>query len=139
MSPGGTAALPLPRSHTMKTVLVVDDQPDIRRLIRMSLECEPYEVHEAGDGADALRQAESLRPDLILLDVMMPGELDGLAVCRRVRALPHLAHVKVLLLTALGRAQDRDEALRAGADGYVLKPFSPLELLETVERLLPAA
>lgn len=122
----------------MRRVLIVEDQADIRKLIRMTLEFEPYEVHEASDGVEGLGLAMSLKPDLILLDVMMPGELDGLAVCSRVRAESALAHTRVVLLTARGQVKDRDAGQQAGADEYLIKPFSPLQLIETIERLMPA-
>ncbi len=120
----------------MKRVLIVDDQADMRRLIRLSLACEPYQVHEAADGTDALRQALALQPDLVLLDVSMPGELDGLQVCARLRGLPALQATRVVLLTARGQAQDRDAGRQAGADAYLVKPVSPLQLIETLELLL---
>jgi CheY-like chemotaxis protein len=123
----------------MKRVLIVEDQADIRKLIRMTLEFEPYEIHEAANGTDGLRLATEVQPDLILLDVMMPGELDGLQVCARVRMLPALAGTRVVLLTARGQTQDRDAGQEAGADEYLIKPFSPLQLIETIERLMPAA
>ena len=121
----------------MKRVLIVEDQADIRKLIRMTLELEPYELHEAANGADGLHLAVALQPDLILLDVMMPGALDGLQVCARVRALPALQATRVVLLTARGQAQDRAAGQRAGADAYLIKPFSPLQLIEIIERLMP--
>ncbi len=123
----------------MKRVLIVEDQADIRKLIRMTLEFEPYEIHEAANGTEGLRMAVEVTPDLILLDVMMPGELDGLQVCARVRALPALQATRVVLLTARGQMQDRDAGQEAGADEYLIKPFSPLQLIETIERLMPAA
>jgi DNA-binding response OmpR family regulator len=122
----------------MKRVLIVEDQADIRKLIRMTLEFEPYEIHEAANGTDGLRLAVEVQPDLILLDVMMPGDLDGLQVCARVRALPALQGTRVVLLTARGQTQDRDAGQEAGADEYLIKPFSPLQLIETIERLMPA-
>jgi len=121
----------------MKRVLIVEDQPDIRKLIRMTLEFEPYDIHEAADGADGLRLAAELKPHLMLLDVMMPGGLDGLEVCTRVRADASLAHTRVVLLSARGQLKDRDAGQQAGADEYLIKPFSPLQLIETIERLLP--
>jgi len=123
----------------MKRVLIVEDQADIRKLIRMTLEFEPYDIHEAADGAEGLRLAATLLPDMILLDVMMPGELDGLQVCQRVRANPALAETRVVLLTARGQVKDRDAGDQAGADDYLIKPFSPLQLIETIERLMPSA
>lgn len=123
----------------MKRVLIVEDQADIRKLIRMTLEFEPYEIHEAANGTEGLQLAVSVQPDLILLDVMMPGELDGLQVCARVRAMPALQGTRVVLLTARGQTQDRDAGQEAGADEYLIKPFSPLQLIETIERLMPSA
>jgi CheY-like chemotaxis protein len=83
--------------------------------------------------------ASAVRPDLMLLDVMMPGELDGLQVCHRVKNDPELQHVKVVLLTARGQVRDCDAGSRAGADEYLVKPFSPLQLIDTIERLTTTA
>ncbi len=121
----------------MKRVLIVEDQADIRKLIRMTLEFEPYEIFEAADGAEGLRKAVEVVPDLMLLDVMMPGDLDGLQVCSQVRANPALQGTRVVLLTARGQVKDRDAGQHAGADDYLIKPFSPLQLIETIERLMP--
>ena len=82
--------------------------------------------------------ASAVGPDLVLLDVMMPGELDGLQVCQRIKSDPRLAHIKVVLLTARGQARDR-EAGQQSADDYLVKPFSPLQLIETIERLVAVA
>ena len=122
----------------MKKILIVEDQPDIRKLIRMTLEFEDYEIHEAADGAFGLRMASAVGPDLVLLDVMMPGELDGLQVCQRIKSDPKLAGLKVVLLTARGQARDREAGQLAGADDYLVKPFSPLQRIETIERLVAA-
>ena len=123
----------------MKRLLIVEDQADIRKLIRMTLEFEDYDIHEAVNGVEGLRKAIDIAPDLILLDVMMPGELDGLAVCARVRADPALRQTKVVLLSARSQLQDFEAGTRAGADAYLAKPFSPLQLIESIERLLPCA
>ena len=123
----------------MKRILIVEDQADIRKLIRMTLEVESYEIHEAGDGAFGLRMASAVRPDLVLLDVMMPGEMDGLQVCQAIKSNPALASVKVVLLTARGQAVDREAGKQAGADEYLVKPFSPLQLIDTIERLMAVA
>lgn len=120
-------------------ILIVEDQPDIRKLIRMTLEFEPYDVHEASDGVNGLRLAGDVRPDLMLLDVMMPGELDGLQVCKRIKADAELRGIRVVLLTARGQARDLEAGREAGADEYLVKPFSPLQLIETIERLLSEA
>jgi DNA-binding response OmpR family regulator len=123
----------------MKRILIVEDQPDIRKLIRMTLEFEPYDVHEASDGASGLRVAGEVKPDLMLLDVMMPGELDGLQVCKKIKTDPELKNIRVILLTARGQARDLDAGREAGADEYLVKPFSPLQLIETIEKLLAEA
>ena len=123
----------------MSRLLIVEDQPDIRRLVRWSLELEPHELHEASNGAEGLALARSVRPDLVLLDVMMPGDLDGLAVCAQLKADADLAGVRVVMLTARAQATDKDAALAAGADAFLAKPFSPLELIETIARLLKDA
>ena len=122
----------------MKRLLIVEDQADLRKLVRMMLEFEGYDLHEAVNGAEGLRKAIEILPDLILLDVMMPGELDGLAVCARVRAEPVLRHTRVVLMSARSQPADVEVGVRAGADAYLVKPFSPLRLIETIERLLPA-
>lgn len=118
-----------------KTILIVDDHADIRRLIRMTLEFEDYQIHEAADGESALQLAAALRPDVVLLDVMMPGALDGLEVCARLKADPRFAGMQVILLSARGQARDREAGLRAGADAYMVKPFSPLQLIDHLASL----
>jgi DNA-binding response OmpR family regulator len=120
----------------MKRILIVEDQPDIRDLVRMTLEMADFEVHEAEDGASGLRLAAQLAPDLMLLDVMMPGELDGLAVCQRIKADAARRRTKVVMLSARSLPVDRQAGLRAGADAYLSKPFSPRQLLDAVERVL---
>ena len=114
-------------------ILVVDDDAPIRRMLERTLAAEGYAVESAADGGDALVSIERSTPDLILLDVTMPG-LDGLTVCRRLRdkglATP------VLLLTARDELVDRVAGLDAGADDYVVKPFETVELLARVRALL---
>jgi DNA-binding response OmpR family regulator len=119
----------------MKRVLIVEDQPDIRELIRMTLELEDLEVHEAVNGDDGIGQAQALQPSLVLLDVMMPGSIDGFTVCERIRSDPRLKRTRVVLLTARAQAEDRVRGMKAGADEYLVKPFSPRELLNVVGRL----
>ena len=112
--------------------LVVEDQADIRKLIRMTLEFENHEIHEVADAPTALIFAAALVPDLVLLDVMMPGEFDGLEACRRLRADARFARTRIILLSARRQSADIEAGLAAGADAYVLKPFSPLKLLDTI-------
>jgi two-component system, OmpR family, phosphate regulon response regulator PhoB len=120
----------------VKTVLIVEDQTEIRELIRVTLEFENYLIHEAQDGDEGLATALKVKPDLILLDVMMPGGRDGLQVCRAVKSQPSLRRTKVVMLTARTEAQDRKAGVQAGADAYLFKPFSPLELLNVVQRVI---
>jgi CheY-like chemotaxis protein len=118
-----------------KRVLVVDDDRVIQQLLEVNLELEGYEVvATAADGKEALEKIAELKPDLVILDIMMP-KMDGLEVCRRLRADPELAKIPVILLSA--RAQDMDirEGLEIGASAYLTKPFDPVELLEVVGRL----
>ena len=119
----------------MKRILLVDDQADIRSLIRMTLEFEDYEIHEASDGESALRIARQVRPDFVLTDVMMPGPLDGLEVCRRIKADPDLCNTHVIIVSARGQARDREAGQQAGALTYLVKPFSPVQLINSLSQL----
>jgi DNA-binding response OmpR family regulator len=115
-----------------RTVLVVDDDPDIRDLVTMKIASAGFDVRTAADGESALAAVRAFVPDLVLLDRMMPG-LDGLHVCRMLRADPDLDRTLVLMLTAKARETDIRDGFAAGADGYITKPFSPCELLARVE------
>lgn len=118
-------------------ILIVEDQAEIRHLIQITLSMGDYEVHEADTGPTGLAKAKQIKPDLVLLDVMMPGGMTGFEVCQAIKADPDLSGVMVMMLTALGTVSDIDSARDAGADAYWVKPFSPAELLEQVEILLP--
>jgi two-component system response regulator MprA len=115
------------------TVLVVDDDPPIRRMLERTFVAEGYQVETAADGGSALAEVERSVPDLLVLDVAMPG-IDGVAVCRRLRRAG-LA-VPILLLTARDAVSDRVAGLDAGADDYLVKPFAPEELLARARALL---
>lgn len=116
-------------------ILIIEDHADIRRLIRMTLEFEDHEIHEAVNADEGLAAVQQWRPQLLLLDVMMPGSMDGLELCRRVKSDPELGRPWVVLLTARGQSQDIEAGMMAGADAYLLKPFSPLKLIETINSL----
>ena len=118
-----------------KRILIVEDHADIRRLIRMTLEFEDHDIHEAVNADEGLEAVKRLRPELLLLDVMMPGSMDGLDLCRLVKSDPSLGLPQVILLTARGQSQDIEAGMNAGADAYLLKPFSPLKLIETINTL----
>lgn len=116
-------------------ILIVEDHADIRRLIRMTLEFENYEIHEAVNADEALKAIRQVQPQLLLLDIMMPGAMDGLDLCRLVKTDQSLGNPKVVLLTARGQPQDIEEGYRAGADAYLVKPFSPLQLIDSINEL----
>ncbi|USQ79747.1 response regulator [Ornithinimicrobium faecis] len=120
---------------TQGTVLVADDDDDIRDLVAFKLESAGYAVEATSDGDQAWTRVQEVRPDLAILDVMMPG-LSGLDVLRRIRADEALASTRVILLTARAREVDVDAGFSTGADDYVVKPFSPRELIHRVAALL---
>ena len=119
----------------MKTLLVVEDENDIRQLLRFNLEREGYAVLEADNGLDGLRTASLELPDLVVLDLMLPG-LDGCEVCRRLKTQTATAGTPVLMLTARGEEVDRIEGFTLGADDYVVKPFSVKELVLRIRAIL---
>lgn len=116
-------------------ILVVDDEKDIGRLLELTLTRTGYQVRRAFDGEEALTQVEQERPDLILLDVMMP-KLDGLQTCQRLKADPTTANIPIIMLTAKAQAADKVAGLSIGADDYVPKPFNHQEVLARVKGLL---
>ena len=116
-------------------VLIVEDEPDIRELVVHHLKREGYQVSAASSGEEALRQVQAAPPDLVLLDLMMPA-MDGLEVCRRLRQDPATVSLPIVMLTAKGDEVDRVLGLEIGADDYVVKPFSPKELLARVRAVL---
>lgn len=115
-------------------VLVVDDDPLILEVLQTVLDLEEFEVSTSPDGEGALELVEQQRPDVVVCDVMMPG-LDGLEVCRRLKEAPATADLPVVLLTARDRAEDRAAGEDAGCDAYLIKPFSPLHLIEVIREI----
>ena len=116
-------------------VLIVDDDPLIRNVVRAVLEDGSYDLEEAASGEEALRAASLRPPDVVLLDVMMPG-LDGFEVAVRIKKDARLKEAVVVMLTAKDAPEDRRRGMEAGADAYFTKPFSPLELLSTLSGVL---
>lgn len=116
-------------------ILIVEDEADIRELLRFNLEREGFSVLEAADGNEGLKLARQHMPDLMLLDVMLPG-FDGFEVCRRLGAQAETANIPVLMLTARGEEMDRVVGLSLGADDYVVKPFSVRELMLRIRAVL---
>jgi len=127
-----------PRERIRQKVLVVEDEGDIRELIRYNLSQEGFAVEEAADGAEALDRIDRRLPDLLLLDLMLP-RMSGLELCRRLRSEPATASLPIIILTARGAEVDRVLRLELGADDYVVKPFSPRELVARVKAVLRRA
>ncbi|MCU0756712.1 MAG: response regulator [Xanthomonadales bacterium] len=119
-------------------ILIVEDSDSLRKLVRLTLDMGRYELHEAETGDAAWASLPRLQPQLVILDVMMPGTLDGFALCRRIKADPALATTRVVLLTARSQQADLATGAGVGADAYLVKPFSPLQLIETVRQQLGA-
>ena len=121
-----------------ETILVVDDDPDIARFVEVNLRSAGYDVSVASDGEEALEKAGTLRPDLVLLDVMMP-RIDGFEVAQRLRRNPQTSNTSIIMLTAKALSTDKVLGLTAGADDYIIKPFDPIELLARVKGTLRRA
>jgi two-component system alkaline phosphatase synthesis response regulator PhoP len=118
------------------SILIVDDEHNIRHILDFSLGAEGFRVIAAGNGEDAFQLAISEQPDLIILDIMMPGEWDGIETCRHLKQDSHTSAIPVVLLSARTERRDRERGRVAGADGYITKPFSPQHVVETVHSLL---
>lgn len=118
-------------------LLIVDDNRIIRHLLRLTFsDGDRFDILEAETGEEALLITDQQRPDIIVLDVMLPGDFDGLQVCRTIKSWPGYQHCKVILLSACGQQEDLDLGKNAGADLYITKPFSPQNLISAVETLL---
>lgn len=120
----------------MKKLLIADDEPGVRSLVRMTLESEAYEILEASNGEEALALAREQLPQLALLDVMMPG-LSGFEVCKQLKADPATAGITIVMLTARAQETDVKEGEAVGADDYFTKPFSPVSLMRKVNEIIP--
>lgn len=116
-------------------VMVIEDEIDISRLVKDYLEKEGYRVTLLADGAQGMAEVLKVKPDLLLLDLMLPG-MDGLEICKKVRSRPEVSHLPILMLTAKGEETDKIIGLELGADDYLTKPFSPKELVARVKALL---
>jgi two-component system alkaline phosphatase synthesis response regulator PhoP len=118
-----------------KKILICDDNENIRDALTYLLEDEGYELQLAKDGADALRKVRERKPDILFLDIMMP-EINGYDVCRTIKNDPDLKSIYVIMLTAKGQVAEQERGKEVGADEYIIKPFSPMEILTRVKSLL---
>ncbi len=119
----------------MKTILLADDEAHLRTLVRTTLDDPAYRILEAADGISALELARKEHPDLLVLDWMMPG-MSGIDVATALRQDPATAHIPIIMLTAKGQEKDKEQERILRLSAYLVKPFSPLELLEKVQEVL---
>lgn len=120
---------------SQKKILIADDNENIREALTYLLEDEGYSLEIAKDGAETLKKVREFRPDVLLLDVMMP-EVNGYDVCRKVKNDPDLRTTYVIMLTAKGQAAEQERGREAGADEYVVKPFSPMDIRSKIMNIL---
>jgi two-component system, OmpR family, phosphate regulon response regulator PhoB len=120
----------------VKKILIVDDVEEIRDLVEKTLRRTDRQVFKADNGEKGVKIAIAEAPDLIMMDVMMPGSIDGLEATRFLKNHPQTRKSKIVLLTAKGQTVDREKGIEAGADDYIAKPFSPLELMRKVDEIL---
>jgi DNA-binding response OmpR family regulator len=118
-----------------RKILIADDEPNIVTALEFLLKRAGYDVRTAANGDEALALVESFAPDLVLVDIMMPGK-SGYEVCQRMREAPQWRHIKIVMVTAKGREAEVSKGLSLGADLYITKPFSTQELIAAIERLL---
>ncbi len=121
----------------MKKILIVDDQPEARELVEITLRFDGYQILFAETGPEAIEVAQAKQPDIILLDVnLSEAGMDGLEVCRHLKGDPLTADIYIVILSAKSQKEDIEAGKRAGADYYLCKPFSPVTLIEKVEELV---
>jgi two-component system, OmpR family, phosphate regulon response regulator PhoB len=120
----------------MKKILIVDDQVEVRELVEVTLRTEDFQIFQAKSGEEAIEIAKSEKPKLIIMDIMMPGGMDGLEATRIIKNDPETKDCTVVMLTAKGQQADREVGLKAGASDYFAKPFSPLDLMKKVDEVL---
>jgi DNA-binding response OmpR family regulator len=120
----------------MKKILIVDDHLEVRELVEVTLRSGDYQVLQAESGRKAIEIAKAEKPDLIIMDIMMPGDMDGLGATRALKNDPETNGCPIIMLTAKGQEDDVKQGFQAGADDYFVKPFSPLQLIKKVEEVL---
>jgi len=120
----------------MKKILIVDDQLEIRELVNITLRLEDYRIFEAKTGQEAIEITKAENPDLIIMDIMMQGETNGLEATRIIKNDPETKDCKIIILSSKGQKIDIKKGAEAGAEGYFVKPFEPLDLIAKVEEIL---
>jgi len=119
----------------MKKILIADDRSEVVELVKVTLEGEGYQTIDASDGREALEKIKREKPDLILLDIIMP-RMDGFEVLSKVKKDPKTKDIPIIMLTAKGQKSDQEKGKELGATGYIIKPFSPSALLKRIEEIL---
>jgi len=120
----------------MKKILIVDDRVEIRELVNVTLRVEDYQILEAKTGQEAIEITKAEKPDLIIMDIMMPGEIDGLEATKIIKNDPETKDCKIAILSAKGQKAEIEKGYEAGAEDYFIKPFEPLDLITKVEEVL---
>jgi len=118
-----------------KRILLVDDEEDLRKMLKFRLEALNYDVVEAADGEDALKKAKSIKPDLMILDLMLP-KLDGFEVCKTLKSDENYKNIPIIMFTASAQEKDGELSREVGSDAHITKPFEPQELVEKIKELL---
>lgn len=121
----------------MKKILIVDDSREIRLLVKATLNNDEYKIYEEENGDNAIEAARKYRPDLVIMDLIMPGKIDGMEAIRRLKSHPDTRKCPIIILSGSAKIK-RDEGIKAGAEEFFLKPFSPLDLISKVDLLLGA-
>jgi CheY-like chemotaxis protein len=122
----------------MKKILIVDDQIEVRELVDITLRVSDYEILQAENGEEAIKVALQEKPDLIIMDIIMPGVIDGIEATRILKNSDQTKGCPVIILTSRDQEKIKEKGLKAGADDYFVKPFSPLDLIQKVEEVLGA-
>lgn len=120
----------------MKKILIVDDQKEIRELIEISLRKKDFHILQVDNAKEAVDRVKKEKPDLVIMDIMMPGKIDGLDATRAIKSDPQTRDVKIIILTVKGQDADKEKGLNAGADEYCTKPFKPQEISNLIEKIL---
>jgi CheY-like chemotaxis protein len=120
----------------MKKILIVDDDPGIRKLVDATLRTKEYQIFQAESGEKAIKITRAEKPDLIIMDIMMPGGIDGFEATRIIKAAPETKDSVILILSGAGQDAEKEKELAADVEDYFTKPFSPLELIKKVEEVI---
>lgn len=120
----------------MNKILIADDHEEIRELLKVTLEDENYEIHFSPNAKKAIEIARGIEPDIIIMDIMMPGSINGLQATKIIKAEPYGNRSKIIILSAKGKDRDKIKAIEAGASAFIEKPFNPIHLIQKIKSLI---